>query len=144
MEGLNEQLASEILAAKNETFDEESNMEEEENWSDWEEDEDQGSDLYQSLFEEKQFKSPEECFDYDAKEYGFDIRQWNKRLNLGFYGCIKLVNYIRSRRVDRDSADEILSVFNNLGESHPWDDDQFLIPVSSEDNLLTSLEFDEE
>jgi protein arginine N-methyltransferase 3 len=141
MEGMDSQLEAEILSAKNEALeDENSSLEEgEEKWSDWEEEE--GTEgIYRSLFDEKEFGSFEACIEHDAKEYGFDIRERNQRLKLGFYGCVKLINYIRSRRVDRDSADEILSVFESEGQ--PWNDDKFLIPVMPEDALLTGLDFD--
>jgi protein arginine N-methyltransferase 3 len=143
MEGMDKQLEAEILAAKNEIVEDDSLDEgEEENWSDWEEEQ---NESYLSLFDDRKFTTPEACFDHDAKEYGFDIREWNNRFKLGFYGCVKLVNYIRSRRADRESAEEILSVFQGSeGEYQPWNEDRYLLPVIQEDNILTCLDFDGE
>ncbi|CAM9453354.1 unnamed protein product [Ectocarpus sp. 6 AP-2014] len=72
----------------------------EDEWSDWE-DEDIPA---RSLFEDKLLPSAKarsafcalEALKYDSDTYDFDLFALRTKLGLDFYGCVKLVNYVRT------------------------------------------------
>jgi type I protein arginine methyltransferase len=48
-----------------------------------------------SLFDEEYFASPLEALKHDKDVYGYDLQEEFRRLNLDFYGRMRLVNLIR-------------------------------------------------
>eukprot|EP00493_Phyllostaurus_siculus_P023163 UN23498 len=67
----------------------EHDSEEEDGWS-----EDNGP--YQCLFTNDIVKSVNEVFNDAKTKHNFDFFQMKKDLKLDFYGCMKLINYIRT------------------------------------------------
>ena len=58
--------------------------------------------------------------------------------DLGFYDCVKIINYIRRRHCDSDAASDIIS--GVVCESRPWVQQCYLTPVLENDALLFSFE----
>ncbi|XP_020895535.1 protein arginine N-methyltransferase 3, partial [Exaiptasia diaphana] len=68
--------------------------------------------------------------------HGFNLYSVKHRFELDFYGCIKLINYIRKKNI---SVDHLASVC----QPYPWEDKEFLQPALKDDPLLW-FDFDEE
>jgi hypothetical protein len=126
----------------------------EESWSDWEAEDKQDGESYQCLLSNDVFGDIESCFNQDAKNFGFDLRQWQKIMHLDLYGCIQMINYIRDLRINKkQESSQIVESLNTAldmwkaedskGRSVvlPWDDDRFLLPVLAGDAMLHSLDF---
>lgn len=107
------------------------------NWQDWKESED---DLeIQSLFSSKIFQTAKEVW-VEAKEcYGFDFYQTTVDLALDFYGCIRLVNYIRQKIKNGLSPSACIDTIHS--KSSTWiNSDLYLKPILEDDALLFSLD----
>ncbi|CAN0484394.1 unnamed protein product [Ectocarpus sp. 12 AP-2014] len=113
----------------------------EDEWSDWE-DEDIPA---RSLFEDKLLPSAKEALKYDSDTYNFDLFVLRTKLGLDFYGCVKLVNYVRAEVSSASggglkdvAADIEAAVVASKGEA--FADERFLRPALEDDALLLSLE----
>ncbi len=74
-----------------------------------------------SLFDSAAFASPEEAFEHDAKQHGFDLRAYAMERGLDDYDCIKAVNFIRAAVSEgRDPKPELLQSSGVL----PFQDDR--------------------
>ncbi|KAI3803225.1 hypothetical protein L1987_31374 [Smallanthus sonchifolius] len=132
--------------------------EEEQNWEDWTADGEEGDDddlELLCLFCDSKFKSCNLLFDHCLSSHSFDFRSIKTSMNLNFYGCFKLINYVRSQVANnqcwscgstcesRQQLQDHLHEASGFGSSNlPWDNDMYLKPYMEEDNLLYS--FDEE
>eukprot|EP00474_Spongospora_subterranea_P006063 CRZ06521.1 hypothetical protein [Spongospora subterranea] len=86
-----------------------------------------------SLFTaDKYFPSASECFAWDAQQHNFDFFSFRRSNELDFYGCVKVINYIRSNA--GIPASEIVAILNS--GSREWDDDRYLTPAIENDALL--------
>ena len=100
------------------------------------------------------YGSAEEAYDAIRREHGLDLRALNREL--GFYSCVKLINFLRSL-ADRlvggfsDVTDDgELQVFTAGGEevvatlgrgkAAKWQQERWLTPVLADDGLLTGLD----
>ncbi|WVZ66451.1 hypothetical protein U9M48_015663 [Paspalum notatum var. saurae] len=137
---------------------EEEEEEEEEGWDDWCSDgEDSGSGLL-CLFCSSRFDAGNSLFEHCAAEHGFDFHRTVKELGLDFYGCIKLINFVRSKVAEKKcwscgqafsssvrDCSHLHPVENFLIEGKvPWADDAYLKPFMEDDSLLHSLSIDDD
>lgn len=110
--------------------------EEDNDWSGWNEDEDQGR--ASCLFCSFQGPSAGSVLDHCKEVHSFDIKQCQQTHGLDFYGSIRLVNYIRAGVKAGVAQADILS---GLASSEDWKlDDRYLKPVIADDVLLFELE----
>ncbi|CAN6172040.1 unnamed protein product [Urochloa humidicola] len=138
--------------------EEEEEEEGEEGWDDWCSDgEDAGGGLL-CLFCSSRFDADISLFEHCAAEHRFDFRGIVKVLGLDFYGCIRLINFVRSK-VAENKCWSCGQVFPSNAElcSHlhapenypiegkvPWEDDAYLKPFMEDDSLLHSLSMDDD
>lgn len=125
--------------------DEDEEEEEEEGWDDWESDGDDGAGGggLLCLFCSARFDSDGPLFAHCGSEHGFDFQKVVRELGLDFYGCIKLINFVRSKVAENKcwSCAEI----SQLEGKVPWAEDSYLKPFMEDDSLLHSLSiFDDE
>ncbi|XP_062199744.1 probable protein arginine N-methyltransferase 3 [Phragmites australis] len=139
--------------------DEEEEEEEEEGWDDWCSDGDDtaaaGGGLL-CLFCISRFDTESSLFSHCGAEHHFDFHKIMRELRLDFYGCIKLINFVRSKVAENKcwSCGQAFSTSNELC-SHlhaletykiegkvPWEDDAYLKPFMEDDSLLHSLSVD--
>lgn len=71
-------------------------------WDDWEAEEDgegeDGSDsVFLCLFCDSRYGSSDQLFDHCSSSHHFDFVRVRRSLGLDFYGCFKLINYVRSQ-----------------------------------------------
>lgn len=71
-------------------------------WDDWEAEEDgegdDGSDSdFLCLFCDSRYDSSDQLFDHCSSSHHFDFVRIRRSLGLDFYGCFKLINYVRSQ-----------------------------------------------
>lgn len=81
---------------------EEEEEEGEEGWDDWESDGDDaggggGGGGLLCLFCSARFDSESSLFSHCASEHRFDFYRVVKETGMDFYGCIKLINFVRSK-----------------------------------------------
>ena len=83
-------------------LDEEEDEEDQQNWEDWNEEDDEDGDdenFYDSemlcLFCDSLYTCSNLLFQHCASSHHFDFNAIKKILSLDFYGCFKLINYIR-------------------------------------------------
>ncbi|VAH43317.1 unnamed protein product [Triticum turgidum subsp. durum] len=126
--------------------DEDEEEEGEDGWDDWESDGDDaagaGGGLL-CLFCSARFDSDSPLFAHCGSEHGFDFHKVVRELGLDFYGCIKLINFVRSKVAENKgwSCAEI----SQLDGKVPWAEDSYLKPFMEDDSLLHSLSiFDDE
>ncbi|KAM3383947.1 hypothetical protein ACQJBY_008537 [Aegilops geniculata] len=118
----------------------------EEGWDDWESDGDDaagGGGGLLCLFCSARFDSDGPLFAHCGSEHGFDFHKLVRELGLDFYGCIKLINFVRSKVAENKgwSCAEI----SQLEGKVPWAEDSYLKPFMEDDSLLHSLSiFDDE
>ncbi|CAN0115742.1 unnamed protein product [Scytosiphon promiscuus] len=118
----------------------------EDEWSDWEEEDVPA----RSLFEEKVLPSAKEALKYDNDTYDFDLLAIRTKLGLDFYGCVKLVNFVRtevaSAESDGGSGGDPKAVAAGVEEAvlssrgGAFSDEKYLRPALEDDALLLSLE----
>uniref|UniRef100_A0A1E1XCQ6 type I protein arginine methyltransferase n=1 Tax=Amblyomma aureolatum TaxID=187763 RepID=A0A1E1XCQ6_9ACAR len=75
--------------------------------------------------------SPELVYEHCAQDHAFCIKTVVERFQLDCFGYIKMVNYIRRNKMSPEE------VRNADSSCHPWEDDQYLVPVVPDDLLLT-------
>ncbi|XP_076927323.1 putative protein arginine N-methyltransferase 3 [Bidens hawaiensis] len=134
--------------------------EEEQIWDDWTadgEEDDNNDDLnLLCLFCESRFTSTSLLFEHCGSSHRFDFTRIKAALKLDFYGCVKLINYVRSKVAEnrcwscgstcesRKELQDHLHEPSGFGSSNlPWDDAMYLKPYMEEDNLLFSFDEDE-
>ena len=88
---------SEEMASVERHRDEDEEEEQVEGWDDWETDEDESRESYFCLFCEATFYSGDDLFSHCRAEHSFDFYAIKKNLQLDFYGCVKLINYVRAQ-----------------------------------------------
>ena len=75
--------------------------EEEQGWGDWNADDEEGEDDLDSdslcLFCDSKYSSSDALLDHCNSIHHFDFHGIRKALGLDFYGCFKLINYVRSQ-----------------------------------------------
>ncbi|KAJ0531102.1 putative methyltransferase transcription factor C2H2 family [Helianthus annuus] len=134
--------------------------EEEQNWDDWTADGEEGEEddlQLLCLFCENRFKSSGSLFDHCFSSHSFDFKTIKTTFKLDFYGCFKLINYVRSQVANnqcwscgstcksRQALQDHLHEPSGFENSNlPWDNDMYLKPYMEEDNLLYSFDEDEE
>ncbi|XP_023732762.1 probable protein arginine N-methyltransferase 3 [Lactuca sativa] len=128
-------------------------------WDDWnadeEYDEDDDVELL-CLFCDSKYISSDSLFEHCFSSHSFDFGSIRTTMNLDFYGCFKLLNYIRSQVGQNrcwscgttcQSRSELQDHLHepSLGSSNlPWDNDMYLKPYMEEDHLLYDFDKDEE
>ncbi|VAH27500.1 unnamed protein product [Triticum turgidum subsp. durum] len=144
-------------------YEDDEDEEEEEGWDDWESDGDDaagGGGGLLCLFCSARFDSDGPLFAHCGSEHGFDFHKLVRELGLDFYGCIKLINFVRSKvrllsPLASMTAPSSFSVAENkcwscpeisqLEGKVPWAEDSYLKPFMEDDSLLHSLSiFDDE
>lgn len=156
MKKLEEQLV--ISTEEEEDYEDEQEEVEEEGWEDWNADEEgeENSD-FKCLFCESNFSSSLSLFEHCDSVHNFDFSGIRKSLGLDFYGCFKLVNYIRLMVVQNTcwccghQCKSNQELQNHLHEpsiskelKNLWDDEKYLQPFMQGDSLLYSFDEDED
>jgi protein arginine N-methyltransferase 3 len=77
--------------------EEEEEEEGEEGWDDWCSDGDDAGGWLLCLFCSTRFDADSSLLEHCAAEHRFDFHRIVKELGLDFYGCIKLINFVRSK-----------------------------------------------
>jgi protein arginine N-methyltransferase 3 len=103
----------------------------ESDWQDLEPDEE--VTIFKSLLDDKTFGSAEEMLSHTKKEHNLDFLAVVKRLQLDFYGAIKLVNFVRSCHQKGQAVPADIS-------SALLEDDVYLKPVLENDTFLYTLD----
>eukprot|EP00730_Choanoeca_flexa_P002023 TRINITY_DN10879_c1_g1_i2.p1 TRINITY_DN10879_c1_g1~~TRINITY_DN10879_c1_g1_i2.p1 ORF type:complete len:516 (+),score=137.51 TRINITY_DN10879_c1_g1_i2:155-1702(+) len=96
---------------------------EEEIWDDWVEDE----QSCPGIFDDRQHSSAQACLDATASDHGVNMLALKDKLALDQYGCIQLINYLRTTK-DKD--------VNTKGRE-AFAADEYLKPVLENDPLLS-------
>lgn len=109
-----------------------SDSRDEEGWSDAEEDEEETQEVI-SLLDDRVFPDVMSMLAHCKEKHGFDFLGVRQRLQLDFYGCIKLVNFIRQR------VHEGLPVTEDIAWS-AIDQEQYLKPVLDDDAVILALD----
>ncbi|KAL8413777.1 hypothetical protein RB594_005136 [Gaeumannomyces avenae] len=86
-----------------------------------------------SLLDDAVFTDAASMVKHCKDKHGFDFVATRDRLGLDFYGCIKLINYVRQRALDRAALP---------AEIKPADleDDRYLKPVLADDAFIMALD----
>ncbi|CAH0043952.1 unnamed protein product [Clonostachys solani] len=100
-------------------------------WQDVEPDEETSTVV--SFFDQQTFARPTEMLAHSKEKHGFDFLATQRRLNLDFYGAIKLVNYVRYQVQQGQSLPAEIT----LAE---LEHERYLKPVLENDALLFSLD----
>ncbi|TKW32110.1 hypothetical protein SEVIR_2G148300v4 [Setaria viridis] len=138
--------------------EEEEEEEGEEGWDDWCSDGDDAGGGLLCLFCSSRFDADSSLFAHCSAEHRFDFHRIVKELRLDFYGCIRLINFVRSKVAENkcwscgqafSSNTELCShlhaLENYLIEGKvPWEDDVYLKPFMEDDSLLHSLFMDDD
>ncbi|PWA39939.1 Protein arginine N-methyltransferase [Artemisia annua] len=138
--------------------EEEEEEEEEQNWDDWTGDGEEGEDEdleMVCLFCDDKFKSSGLLFEHCRVRHCFDFGGVRKALGLDFYGCFKLINYVRLQVAKNqcwncgwtcESREELQAHLHeptSLSNSKLiWDNDMYLKPYMENDHLLFSFDED--
>ncbi|PWW70795.1 hypothetical protein C7212DRAFT_288077, partial [Tuber magnatum] len=112
------------------------NDSDEEGWEDAEADNEEVSPII-CLFCAGTFPSSESVFEHCAAVHEFEYKAVRRELGLDFYGCVKLVNYIRSEIAQSRVPDFTAPAAFLRGE-------KYLQPVIEDDALLFGLDGEEE
>uniref|UniRef100_A0ACD5WQ39 Uncharacterized protein n=1 Tax=Avena sativa TaxID=4498 RepID=A0ACD5WQ39_AVESA len=126
-----------------------------EGWDDWESDGEDaaGGGGLLCLFCSSRFDSESSLFAHCGSEHRFDFHKVVRELGLDFYGCIKLINFVRSKVAENKcwscgqafaSNSELCSHLHvaegsQLEGNVPWAEDSYLKPFMEDDSLLHSL-----
>lgn len=109
-------------------------------WNGW--DEEDAGDSAKCLFCDKIVQSTKLTLAHVKSDHGFDFDAVRSQLKLDFYGCMRLINFIRSENAAGTSVQGITDKVMAKGS---WmSDEKYLIPVLQEDALLFDLDGDEE
>lgn len=103
----------------------------ESDWQDVENDEE--AQTVVSLLDEQTFSNPSDMLAHCKQKHGFDFLANVKRLQLDFYGAIKLVNFLRARAQKGEALPESIS-------KEDLSSDELLKPVLENDALLFTLD----
>ncbi|ORX45302.1 S-adenosyl-L-methionine-dependent methyltransferase [Hesseltinella vesiculosa] len=104
-------------------------------WDDWEEED----MISHCLFCPETFEMPSLAFDHCKSAHGFDFLAVKQSLNLDFYKCIRMINYIRKQALQQPEL-ATTTDYSLTGQESFWDDDTLLQPVLEEDALLHAFE----
>ncbi|KAL9239910.1 hypothetical protein vseg_014182 [Gypsophila vaccaria] len=131
-----------------------------ESWDDWNaDDSDQNDDdtQFKCLFCDLNLSSFDSFRQHCGSSHWFDFAYLKKCLKLDFYGCFKLVNYIRAMAAQNTcwscghrckSNQELLNHLHETSISEElkllWDDEKYLRPFLEGDSLLFSFDQDED
>ncbi|KMT17032.1 hypothetical protein BVRB_2g042330 [Beta vulgaris subsp. vulgaris] len=132
-----------------------------EDWDDWNADENEENDeedsQFKCLFCNFNFNSSDSLLQHCSSIHHFDFSGLKKNLCLDFYGCFKLVNYIRVMVAQNTcwscgyqcrSDQELLLHLHETKFSEElkllWDDDKYLQPFMEGDSLLYCFDQDED
>uniref|UniRef100_A0ACD5YXF3 Uncharacterized protein n=1 Tax=Avena sativa TaxID=4498 RepID=A0ACD5YXF3_AVESA len=126
-----------------------------EGWDDWESDGEDaaGGGGLLCLFCSSRFDSESSLFAHCGSQHRFDFHKVVRELGLDFYGCIKLINFVRSKVAENKcwscgqafaSNSELCSHLHvaegsQLEGNVPWAEDSYLKPFMEDDSLLHSL-----
>ncbi|OEL26192.1 putative protein arginine N-methyltransferase 3 [Dichanthelium oligosanthes] len=138
--------------------EEEEEEEGEEGWADWCSDGDDAAGGLLCLFCSLQFDADSSLFEHCVAEHRFDFHRIVKELGLDFYGCIRLINFVRSKVAENkccscgqafSSNTELCSHLHALENYQiegkvPWEDDVYLKPFMEDDPLLHSLSMEDD
>lgn len=101
------------------------------------------------LHHEIRHDNAEDCLDFCARVYQWDLRKLVRSLHLDLYSCIRLANFLRKEVAQRRAADKALTDEELLSalklpfaySSAPrfLDDDALLYPFLDDDELLSAL-----
>lgn len=106
------------------------NLTDDEGWEDAEPEEERTRIV--SLLDNEVFPDVGSMLAHCKKRHSFDFLQIKSKFSLDFYGCIKLVNYVRSEiKSGRLVSSDILQT--------DFEIDKYLIPVLQDDALLFNL-----
>ncbi|KAG9138275.1 hypothetical protein Leryth_001478 [Lithospermum erythrorhizon] len=125
---------------------EDSSSEDDQNWDDWDlqndaiSDDDNAFDTKMvCLFCDELFDSSDALFEHCSLVHNFDFYGIKKELDLNFYGCFKLINYVRSKVAEHNGWSWGLCKDSYDGINYPWNDDIYLKPYMEEDAVLYSF-----
>ncbi|XP_060218301.1 probable protein arginine N-methyltransferase 3 [Lycium barbarum] len=140
--------------------DDNSDDDRDQNWDDYEEDEDEEEAINSKLlclFCDSLYNSSNALFDHCSSAHRFHFNNLKTTFALDFYGCFKLINYVRSKVVENKcwscgivcrSKEDLLNHLHEVvsfdNGKCPWNDDEFLKPFLNEDALLYSFDEDDE
>ncbi|KAH8203251.1 hypothetical protein TruAng_002549 [Truncatella angustata] len=108
-----------------------SREEDEEGWDDVDQDEEETQQVI-SLLDDKVFPDVLSMLDYCKEKHSFDFLALRQKLQLDFHGCVKLVNYIRSRVHEGQAVTEDIS-------KSDIESDQYLKPVLDDDAVIIGI-----
>ncbi|VFQ61383.1 unnamed protein product [Cuscuta campestris] len=132
---------------------------EDQNWDDWEADEEDDAlyPVFLCLFCDSRLNSGRALFQHCASCHRFDFEELKSNLRLDFYGCFKLINYIRSEVAEsrcwncritcnskQDMQDHLHKMVEYRSDFLPWDDNKYLKPFLQDDALLYSFVEDDD
>ncbi|KAL3700084.1 hypothetical protein R1sor_018106 [Riccia sorocarpa] len=140
---------------------EDSGEEDVEGWADWEADADDGEQEDAEdcicLFCDEIFTSAASVFAHCQAKHSFDFLKFRREQRLGFYDCLRLINYIRSQVADRVSPEVLIEDLKAVRASaklecteddqlrgSPWSGDKYLTPYLPNDPLLYSFDDSED
>lgn len=103
----------------------------ESDWLDVEPDEEPSTVV--SLLDSETFSNPSDMLAHCKEKYGFDFLATVRRLQLDFYGAIKLVNFVRRRGKQSQPLPDQISL-------EDIEDEEYLKPVLENDALLFTLD----
>ncbi|KAJ7393950.1 Protein arginine N-methyltransferase 3 [Desmophyllum pertusum] len=108
-----------------------------ENEDEWEEmDGEEQDDSIVCLFCEECFRNAENVWNHCVSAHGVDLLKIKRMHRLDFYGCIKLINFIRKMKPSPESLGHVTPPL-------PWESDAFLQPTVPNDGLL-QYDFDDD
>ncbi|NXW28294.1 ANM3 methyltransferase, partial [Phaetusa simplex] len=81
------------------------------------------------LFIYRLFSSPEDVFSHCKTEHQFNVCDVIKKHGLDFYGYIKLINFVRSKK-------PTAAYLSSLSSPLPWEGEEYLKPELEDDLLL--------
>ncbi|PFX29574.1 protein arginine N-methyltransferase 3-like isoform X2 [Stylophora pistillata] len=88
------------------------------------------------LFCNECFKLAEMVWTHCVSAHAFDLLKIKRMHKLDFYGCIKIINYIRKLKPSPESIERVALPL-------PWESDEFLHPTLPNDGLL-QYDFDDD
>jgi hypothetical protein len=120
----------------------ENEIEPEKEFNEWVEDEDDESELVQSLFSEAKLRNIEQLIEFDSANFGFDLNFVVKTFCSDDFSYIKLINFIRSFPFDSNLKElSIRNLMEALETRQFLEGEQYLRPIMEDDALL--FKFDE-
>jgi len=94
------------------------------------------------LFCEELFKKSTDVFVHCQDKHSFDFFGLKTTLNLDFYRCIRLINFIRTQHRAGIPSDKIIAASKDAKKEF-WTNDTYLKPVLEDDPLLFGLDIEE-